>query len=242
MSETCPDCQSRLNAFYTGDLNGDITEKAKGTVTSVCIGDKPWFGIGCKKCIPKFCNCDIVGEYCGVYVWVLPGQREELAKLTLAILDYATNAAPTPLTKSVVYYVDEQGLPTTQAKAVAVVTGNVNVDEQNESLLNQLTPAELALRDKLQHQLFELDQMIASFPTGNELQTANREDIRRRNDLLTQRDSVLAQLRYLDIQLNTGPLKQGYVRPVALLPGSTNAILSAQTLNNMTAPPTLSPP
>jgi hypothetical protein len=192
--------------------------------------------------VPKDCDCTVVGEFCGVHVWVLPGRRAELAKLTLAILDYALNSAPVPLTKTVTYYLDEQGLPTTSAKAVSTVVGTVNVNESNFSLLNEGNSTDLALKDKLQHQLFDLEQQLASFPQGADLEKANREDIRRRNDLLAQRDRMLAQLRYLDMQLSAGGLKQGYTRTMVIQPGTTNAILSTQTLNTLTAPATLSAP
>jgi hypothetical protein len=241
LSGTCPDCQNRFNVFYTGDENGDITGKSKGIVTSECLNGGAWFGVGPKKCVPKNC-CTPVGCYCGTYVWVLPCQRDRLAKLTLAILDYALNPNPTLLTKTVLYYLDEQGLPTTQAKAVSVVAANVNVNERNESLLNLPQETEMALFDKLQHQLFELDQRIAAFPQGGQVPgNANREDIRRRNELLAQHDAIQAQLKYLNLQLQIGGLKQDSVRgPVSS--GSTNAILSNTFLNTLNAPSTLNIP
>jgi hypothetical protein len=222
LSGTCPDCQNRFTVFYTGAENGDINLKSKGIVTSDCLGGLVWFGIGPKKCVPKHC-CTPVGCYCGTYVWVLPNQREQLAKLTLAILDYAINPIPTSLSKTVVYYIDGQGLPTTQANAVGTVTGNVAVDERNESLLNLPQQTEVDLFDKLQHQLFDLDQRIAAFPKDGQVPpAANREDMRRRNELLAQRDRIQQQLYYLNIQLQVGPLKQEYFRGPAA--GSPNAL------------------
>ncbi len=247
VSGTCPDCQNRFNVFYTGDENGDINAKSKGAVTSDCLNGGAWFGWGPKKCVPKQC-CSIVGCYCDCYVWVLPGQHEQLAKLTIAILDYAMSPAPVSLTKTVVYYLDEQGLPTTQASAVGAVTGTINVNERNESLLNLPLAAEAELRDKLQHQLFDLEQHIALLPHVNQA-GANREDLRRRNDLLAQRDRIEAQLRYLKIQMEVGGLKQEYTRspqfgagPAASFAPSSNAIWTGQTLNLLAPPSTLPGP
>jgi hypothetical protein len=244
VSGTCPDCQNRFNVFYTGDENGDINAKSKGVVTSECLNADVWFGWGPKKCVPKNC-CTPVGCYCGTYVWVLPGQRDHLAKLTLMILDYALNPFPVPLTKTVVYYLDEQGLPTTQAQSVSTVAGNVAITERNESLLNLPPATETELRDRLQHQLFDLEQQIATLPAVNQRPPASREDLRRRNDLLAQRDRIEGQLRYLKIQLEVGGLKQEYTRNPAFSASfgtSTNAILSNQTLNTLTAPTTLTAP
>lgn len=70
---TCPDCQTRFKIFYTGSTDGNIREKTNGAATSECLGSKCWFGCGCRKCKPKHCPCDRFGEYCGVYVWTLPG-------------------------------------------------------------------------------------------------------------------------------------------------------------------------
>jgi hypothetical protein len=172
----------------------------------------------------------------------LPGLEEQLAKLTLAILDYALNPSPVPLTKTIVYYLDEQGLPTTQAQAVSTVAGTVNINERNESLLNLPTATEAAMRDKLQRQLFELEQQIATFPRAGGFFT-NREELRRRNELLAQRDRIEGQLRYLQIQLEVGGLKQEYTRnplgAATFAPVSPNAILSGQTLNLLAPPSTL---
>ncbi|HQU46576.1 MAG TPA: hypothetical protein PK867_27465, partial [Pirellulales bacterium] len=67
---------------------------------------------------------------------VEPDGRGELTKLTLAILDYALNSPPVPITKTVTYYIDEYGIPTNQAGAVGVVSANVQYDENPASLMN----------------------------------------------------------------------------------------------------------
>jgi hypothetical protein len=133
--EHCPDCQAIQKKFYTGSPDGVIKDTAVGTVTSECFRKTCWFHWGCRKCLPKNCDCLPVGHYCGCYVWVLPDGRDELTKLTLAILDYALNSAPVPLTKSVSYYIDEYGLPTSQSTSVGQVSAVVNITEQPASLM-----------------------------------------------------------------------------------------------------------
>ncbi|OWK45065.1 hypothetical protein [Fimbriiglobus ruber] len=154
----CPDCSKRLNSFYTGKadtpppLPGD--PKDAGRVTNLCLGNNPaWFASGCKKDLPKACRCLKYGHYCGVYVWVLPGGEDELAKLTLAILDYAVNApadASKPASKQVAYFVDATGKQTTQANAVGVVSGTVPANKPSISILKADLPKTIKiLEDKL---------------------------------------------------------------------------------------------
>ena len=86
VSRDCPKCDTILDEFY-----GDPAHE--GGVNKSCVlnwkEDHGWFGMGGKKDVPKDCGCVLVGEYCGQYVWVLPGCRDKLSQLTLAILDYA---------------------------------------------------------------------------------------------------------------------------------------------------------
>lgn len=170
--ESCPDCQAIQKRFYTGDPDGDIPTYANGIVTSDCLkSDVCWFHCGCKKCQHKKCKCDMYGHYCGVYVWVGPEGRDELTKLTLAILDYAQNSAPVPLTKSVSYYIDEYGIPTSQSNSVGSVSAQVQITELPASLMNMgLIPAdevriEQIIRARLVQvnlELAELQQKLAN--------------------------------------------------------------------------------
>lgn len=116
--------------------------QANGQVTSNCLnpGCCTWFGVGCRKCVPKDCPCQYVGHYCGTYVWVTPGRgRDELAKLTLAILDYAVNEPPQPRQKEVTLYrkVDADGFeqPSTSAAATKVVKVTIPADDLAEKAL-----------------------------------------------------------------------------------------------------------
>ena len=169
--EACPDCQNIQKKFYTGDPDGDIPSAAEGIVTSDCLGPKPcWFHWGPKKCLPKNCECLPIGHFCGTFVWVVDDVgRDELTKLTIAILDYAQNSAPVPLTKTVSYYIDEYGLPTAQSNAVGQVSAAVQITEQPASLMNMAAPDEVRIEQiikgrlvQVNLELAELEQVLAA--------------------------------------------------------------------------------
>ena len=142
-------------------MNGDIRQHANGIVTSECLSEHTcWFHIGCHRCVPKHCEC--VGHYRDTYVWVCPEGRDELTKLTLAILDYATNTAPAGLSKQIMFYIDEYGLPTNKQDAVGSVTANVAIDEQPASLLNRPESDELRIERILKDRLRQVNEEITS--------------------------------------------------------------------------------
>jgi hypothetical protein len=252
-STTCPDCQAIFNKFYTGDVNGDIRSHANGTVTSECLNDRPcWFHVGCHRCVPKHCDC--VGHYRDTYVWVLPEGRDELTKLTLAILDYAINSAPTGLSKQIMFYIDEYGLPTNRQDAVGQVTANVAIDEQPASLLSRPTSDELRIERILKDRLRQIGEEIAaisqSYPDWKpfadtsatstepspEKPAAGAPDrkqlaFQRFQNLLKERQTIESKLQYLGEQLRTPGLKQQFV-PVAPLSNQGSPLLQFNMLNN----------
>ena len=153
----CPNCRKRWNKFYTGKayaLNDDRTvktdendptrvrneleassagNKGSGVVTSECLypGCCTWFGYGTKKEVPKDCPPNCIGRYSDTYVWVMPDGRDELTKLTLAILDYAVNNPPAPRMKEVVVYLDQSGNPAKRKDAVQKVTSTIPISAEN---------------------------------------------------------------------------------------------------------------
>src|SRR5439155_24071301 len=76
VSVTCPDCNAKLGEF--------LGKNAHCAESCAC-----WFHSGCKKDLPKNCDCMPVGHYCGTFVWVTPDGQNELTKLVLNILDFA---------------------------------------------------------------------------------------------------------------------------------------------------------
>lgn len=211
MSEHCPDCDSIFRKFYTGDTDGVIAEQSDGIVTSDCLSGPCWFQVGCKKDVPKDCPCIYVGHYCGIYVWVPPSGRNELAKLTLAILDYALNDPPTMRSKQVVYYIDEYGLPTTKNRSVGTVSAIINIDENNAGLIKAGSSTEAAkleqvLRGRLQQASGRID----------DLAQMNPEDPRVRDELavlLEERAAIEGKLHFLNEQFRTGALRDKFYPP-----------------------------
>jgi hypothetical protein len=110
-----------------------------GIVTTACLGSC-WFHVGCADCVKEIRKqnpCCLMGEHCGTVVWVTPGRgTDELAKLTIAILDFAVNdpkeakkdAEPT---RQITAYFNDAGIPTTQAKASYQVVANVAYPDSN---------------------------------------------------------------------------------------------------------------
>ncbi len=216
-SEHCPDCQTILKKFYTGDPDGDITDKTSGIVTSECLKGPCWFGAGCKNCVPKGCPCLQVGEYCGTYVWVTASGQDELTKLTLAILDYAQNAPPTMRTKQVVYYIDEYGLPTTQKESVGNVTATINIDEKDASLLNGTTTEEARLEQIVRGQLHSVEEQLREWDKIKD-QLGDRTARDARGRLLAQQEALNQKLQFISEQFRTGGLKQQYLPPAPNAP------------------------
>ncbi len=130
----CPDCHQVLNKFYTGETHNSEWTCKSDRVSPACLNAcEPWFGAG-KECdVPSNCNCTLVGHYCDQYVWVNPTCYDQLAKLTLCILDFAENDPP-PLrkpTKEVTLYLTKDGLPSNSANASQVVVAEVAEDIGN---------------------------------------------------------------------------------------------------------------
>ena len=87
-------------------------------------------------------------------------RANELTKLTLTILDYALNSSPVGLTKQVVYYLDEYGLPTTQNLAVGQVAASIAIDEDSASLLNTSEADELRIEEIVESRLVSVNSRI----------------------------------------------------------------------------------
>jgi hypothetical protein len=135
VSSICPDCNQRWKAFYGVKRDGALDDQ--GRVTNLCLrSEEQWFGFG-KKCdLPKHCDCLMIGEYCGLYVWVLPGHREQLSRLTLAILDYAFNQPAAVLTKDITFNIGIDGKLSTAANAVRTVKATIPINTPSAYVLD----------------------------------------------------------------------------------------------------------
>jgi hypothetical protein len=181
-ADDCIDCMKRWSEFYLGTAspkgnddkcaNGSCLAyqvqeevRRRGIVGPDCLNGPCWFHVGSKKAAPR--HCAYVGHYCDVYVWVLPGEEsEQLAKLTLAILDYATHDAAKRVTKDVklTAKLDE--------KNTAEVTATVAIDEKLEDVIKQLSTGQGDIRKHLRPErtptpgagLLLLQQNLRSLP------------------------------------------------------------------------------
>jgi hypothetical protein len=228
VSGDCPDCKTRFKVFYTGDPNGDIRQSANGITTSECLSPGCcWFHIGCKKCLPKDCSRLMVGEHCGVYVWVTPEGRDQLTKLTLTILDYALHDPPTKRTKQVEYYLDSYGLPTTQKLAVGKVTAIIAIDERPEGLVKQEREDEVRIEQFLDYRHKHVKERLALATNSDEIKALLEED-----------QMLESKLDFIHDQLRTGGLKEQYY-PRSTAPTGTNLLqldLYQNTMPNFGAP------
>jgi hypothetical protein len=227
---SCPDCQARFNTFYTGDPDGKISQLNNGVITSNCLKGPCWLHTGCKKDVPK--DCCSVGCFCDTYVWIGPEGRDDLTKLSLAILDYATHDPPARLTKDVTFFVDALGLPTTQKDGVGQVKATIAVNEQIESLLNIAPSQEVELERQLQERIKRLNATLE--------QTKDSEQKKLLSDEI---EDAKQKLYFLDQQLRSGGLKEQFAPPSPAAPPPFSIIPQLQQqLNANSASPTLSPP
>jgi len=95
-NSSCIDCCGLQKEWGNRKWDG---RPASDTCVDECTPAPGWFCVGCKKDVPK--NACYVGHYGKTYIWVPPGGSDELALLTLTILDYATAVPGQPKTKTV---------------------------------------------------------------------------------------------------------------------------------------------
>jgi len=154
----------KYKAVLTEDPLASATAST-GKVTSHCLPVDCWFTV-CKSGglePPK--KCKLVGSYCGTKVWVPECHREQLAKLTLVILDIAYYDPPVKKSKEkeVVAFLDTEGKITTWQKAAYRVTAtvsrsdSVDVVQERERKDDELNEAANAARNAFAKSLTQLD-------------------------------------------------------------------------------------
>ena len=142
---------------------------------------------------------------------VLPEGRDALAKLTLAILDYAMHDPPMRLTKQVIFYVDEHGLPTQQKDSVGTVSAAIPINERSEGLLS-MSRRKSALEQQLKSQLDSVEAALSSGSTKSPQTEA----------LVAERTSLMGKLEYLKSKANIEGLSNQFIpRDQTLLGPST---------------------
>ncbi len=120
---------------HNGTCPTNCPSPSNGTINSECLYPSCcWFRVGKKDRIPK--NCQLVGHYCGTYIWVPCGQgREKFAQLTLAILDYAVHEDRSLPTKEVTAYLNRNGCPTNKDDAELIVKATMSISTPSVSVL-----------------------------------------------------------------------------------------------------------
>lgn len=181
----------------------DLLTRSSGKVTAECLLSPCWFKVG-KKCDVPRCNpCAHVGHHCGTYIWVPPCGSDQLAQLTLAILDIALNDPPAARTKEVVAYLDKNQQPTTKTSASYKVTAVVPISGSAKSV-HPPAPSEAVLKAERDFNAASqsLDSMLTSILLNENTQqlkalfyefTPNahsKESMTFPNDKLTRKDLI----------------------------------------------------
>jgi len=136
-----------------------------------------WICYGSKHDAPHD-HCSIVGHHCGTYVWVRDCHRHHLTRLTLKILDYAVNKAPTPVrnTKEVRLWVNKYGEAThDRSTAVGRVTATIGI---NDPISDVETVDQCALpklqKAKEESAIREIQRIKKKLPNSKDKAEANR--------------------------------------------------------------------
>ncbi len=143
--------------------------------------------------------------------------RDDLTKLTLAVLDYATHEPPVRISKDVTFYVDALGLPTTQKDSVGTVRATIGVNEQTDSLLN-IPPAQAV---DLERQLQERIKRLAA-------NMEQSKDSEQRKLLTDEIEDIKQKLYFLDQRLRDGGLKEQFMAPGPATPPPFSVIPQLQ--------------
>ena len=125
----CPNCERLLRKFYSGDPEIPVEHAGLDSVTVDCLTGERWLAMGCGKCAKKR-RGSLMGRYGDVWVWVLPGKRDELTKLTLIILDYALHDPASKPKKSAALTSNDHGSLAGTDNRVLNFTGDAQADDQ----------------------------------------------------------------------------------------------------------------
>lgn len=206
----CPECQKVLNKFYTGETNepprAPSDPKSDGQVTSACL-TSGWFHVGCETCAKRMRKrnpCCKIGTNCGCAVWVTPGEgTDQLAKLTIAVLDYAINDPPPgPGKKEVTIYLDANRKPANPDNATFVVKASVTADSD---VRVPLSPDDLARFNAG----VQTSSKIHKLKTLQELRSAPTDDLQK--SLIEEFENELRSSKE-----KPEPLPQGEIVPSIL--------------------------
>lgn len=131
-----PFIDPRTNEPYQIDCETGCVTIPEYDCDGPCAIKCGWFRKGTCWSVPASCR-DYAGSYHSTYVWVEPAQRNELAKLILAIIDYAEKDPPPSRTmKDVTLLVDRNGrIAKTPLDVRGIVKATIAVGDENKRIL-----------------------------------------------------------------------------------------------------------
>ena len=124
MGEATPNydfCVKQMKEFFAGE---------EAALTDY-YPPRGWYNVGGKKDVPK--DACYVGSHCGVYVWVTPQGKNDLALFTMGALDLATGKLRTPQRTVVRTY---KGEPKPENLVETKVTTTEDDEEALEAIRN----------------------------------------------------------------------------------------------------------
>lgn len=173
----CPDCKGLREAFY-----GPVATKGalpNSNIELPCLNSECcWLQWGSKKDVPCDCRFPYVGRHGDLYVWATCDNREMLARLTLAILDYAVNDPVqfSPRTKIVEYSIEAK-TDNAELTKTSKITATIPID-QPSSLIASLD--NLAVTDFVtvygDHMAPEIRDALVQVIDGIEIAPAKQGD------------------------------------------------------------------
>jgi hypothetical protein len=152
--DPCHDWCLELNKFR-GENPPHCPEDCPITCGWLCQSDR-------KRDIPK-CRCKSYGSYCGTYVWVKPGCDAEFSRLAFLILELAINEQKEVVkpTKTVTFFIDEQGRATKEADAYGTIETIMGIDDNVQTaLLPASGPGLRELGARLDQEREAFDQLL----------------------------------------------------------------------------------
>jgi hypothetical protein len=171
-----------------------IAEKSRrtGKVSASCLCSEGWFCTGKTKQAPKLDHA-LVGYHGKTAIWVNECGRDQLAKLTLTILDIATNDAPSSPTTDVLAFVSADGKKVSKLEDATYVaratlsrgssfagilpSSSVIASPPNENEVKLLTDLAKDLRDRFAKHLSDIDEQQNLQKLINQLANETPSDV-----------------------------------------------------------------
>ncbi len=190
-----------IQAEYKKDTLEKYT-KETGKVTLDCVGDCCWFHQCHKSDRPR--KCSYVGVHCDTCIWVPECNLDQLTKLTLTILDIATNDPPEGRTKEVVVYLSDQLEAVAKGEAAYSVTATIPI-ETSPKVLVPTPPVYLDMQLEAANVNLE--------DAKKELEDAKRKKLQDTTSLNTINSRITVMQNMFDEELKRQNIKPEILKP-----------------------------